>query len=307
MTELLRSSINDFAKAAMGAEKPASSGESGCVAVTRVPLAALRKSPYQPRLRALGKKDVTELMQSLVAVGQTTPIVVAPCDDGTGTYHVHQGERRWFAALHLGWVEISAIIKEGLDECSARKIALADNLGREDLTAWEQARALEAFCGAAGVAVEEAAVQLGVSRATAFRLKALLQVSDELKQVLKDVNITARAGEMLARIDAKNPRRAATLARKLSAGEILVRALEQELEKGRRGGRRPARRDIEVKASAKGVDMRIHWIRDHASDAQRNRIIEAVRELFSLLEIRHDDVLAAWAKGEAMARGAVSL
>src|SRR5688572_13836123 len=83
-TDLLRSSIEDFARESKERHSAKGRLPGGTETVCILPLEALRKSPYQPRQRSLGKKDVAELVQSLAAVGQTTPLVVAPCTEEPG-------------------------------------------------------------------------------------------------------------------------------------------------------------------------------------------------------------------------------
>ena len=69
--------------------RPAPNGEPH-----QLPLEDVLDSPFQPRKRPLGKKDVAELMGSLAAAGQVTPIVASPVPDQPGKYFVHSGHRR---------------------------------------------------------------------------------------------------------------------------------------------------------------------------------------------------------------------
>lgn len=101
-----------------------------------LPLAAIQPSPRNPR-RATG--DVTELAASLREHGLLQPVVVRPSGAG---YELIAGHRRYAAAKLLGWTEIAAVVRDETEE-QAEILTLVENLQREDLTAKEEATALE--------------------------------------------------------------------------------------------------------------------------------------------------------------------
>jgi ParB/RepB/Spo0J family partition protein len=106
---------------------------------------------------------------------------VTPADgENAGKFYVHSGHRRCEALRHLRTPTVPAVVRRDLDERGMRRLALADNLGREDLTVCEQAKALKDFCDAYELGVQAAGEELGVNRSIAFRLNTIARSSDRL-------------------------------------------------------------------------------------------------------------------------------
>ncbi len=93
-------------------------------------------NPLQPRL--INKEKVEDLVESMSRLGLIEPIVVKR--DGS-KYVIVAGERRYRAALKLGWTEILARVIEVNEEVSY-EIALAENEKRKSLNPWEVGRAI---------------------------------------------------------------------------------------------------------------------------------------------------------------------
>jgi len=255
-------------------------------AVQKLALAAILDSPYQPRKRTLGRRDVDDLMASIAAVGQQSPIIVSPAPDGR--WFVHSGHRRCVALRFLGATTVDAEVRAELTEPEARRLAIAENLGREDLTPYELATALEQYCAAcAGASIEEAATQLGLSRPTAYRLKAILTASAPLKDVIRDHAIAAKPADALARLDAKDPRRALRLAKRYAAGKATSADIEQALRGASKQavGLQRASKDVEFVADARSLKLRITLERDVLAPGQIERATKAIAELLGYLGV----------------------
>ncbi|MFC1611073.1 ParB/RepB/Spo0J family partition protein [Myxococcota bacterium] len=262
--------------------------EGGELAVQEIALELILDSPYQLRQWPLSKKDVSELMHSISANGQTAPIIVSPAGgQEEGKYHVHSGHRRCAALRFLGAKTVNAIVRSDLDERAARRLALADNLGREDLTAFEQALALRDYCESYKLKVEEAAKELGLKRSHAFRLNAVLSASEDMVQLFKDEAVSARGAELLSKLEQRDARKAHRLARKFVGGRASLRVLEDELRKSSNKGASDARlrKDIELKADQRTVTLNISLVRDECTDAQLKRMIAAIAQLLGELGI----------------------
>ncbi len=105
-------------------------------AITRIPIEKLHPSEEQPRRDRT--HAVAELAESIKKDGLLSPIVVTK--DGEG-YRIIAGERRFHAVTRLGWpdVECRIISREERDYF---RIAIVENLQRENLSAEEEASAL---------------------------------------------------------------------------------------------------------------------------------------------------------------------
>lgn len=108
-----------------------------------VSVEAIRPNPYQPRQAPDDPAKLQSLAESIKTDGLLEPILLVESE--TGTYQLIAGERRWRASIIAGLEEIPAEI---LDECSdskMRRIALIENLLREQLTPMELALAYQAI------------------------------------------------------------------------------------------------------------------------------------------------------------------
>jgi len=105
-------------------------------AITRLKLDRVRPSAEQPRQDAT--VNLEDLASSLQREGLLSPIVVTR--DGEG-YRIIAGERRFRAAQKLGWTDIECRIISR-EERDYWRIAIIENLQREDLRPEEEAQAL---------------------------------------------------------------------------------------------------------------------------------------------------------------------
>src|SRR5437016_4507688 len=80
--------------------------------------------------------NVEELANSLARYGLLQPIVI----DDSNT--LIAGHRRVLAAMQLGWTEIDAMQRSGLDDLARRELELEENIRRKDLVWPEEVRAV---------------------------------------------------------------------------------------------------------------------------------------------------------------------
>jgi ParB family transcriptional regulator, chromosome partitioning protein len=119
-------------------------------------------NPWQPR-KVFNDEEIQKLAESITAVGLIQPIVVrksvasryTPGGQGGDTegrmesvatrytYELVSGERRLRAHRLLGLPEIKAVVADVSDEDMAL-MALAENISRQDLTAYEISKAIRA-------------------------------------------------------------------------------------------------------------------------------------------------------------------
>jgi ParB family chromosome partitioning protein len=95
-----------------------------------LPLSVLSPAP-QPRRRFEG---LDELAASIKEQGVLQPLLIRPTGDG---YAIIAGERRYRAAQLAGLKEVPVVILE-VDDPTAQKLALVENLQREDLNPYEE-------------------------------------------------------------------------------------------------------------------------------------------------------------------------
>ncbi len=246
--------------------------------IESIALELIIPSPYQPRREEITKKDVLELMNSIAAAGQLQPVLLSPADGAdAGKFHVHSGHRRCAAVRFLGWPTVRAIVRKELGSKAARKIALADNLGREDLSAYELAMSFKAYCEENRLEHKAAAEDLGIVRRQALRLEIVLKASEPLLGVLRDHPISVRVAEHLARLDARDSKKAVRLAQRFAAGEVTAKDVEATSEAARPSQKgESAVKDVDLKVEKRRVRLTLNLPRAELTGGQRDRVIEAL-------------------------------
>lgn len=110
---------------------------SNDISQLKIPIADFQPDPNQPR-KYFDETALLELTQSIKQYGVLQPIIYYVNE--TGQKIIVAGERRYQAAKQAGLTEIPAISIEGNE---ADKIALIENILRQDLTPLEEAEALQ--------------------------------------------------------------------------------------------------------------------------------------------------------------------
>jgi ParB family chromosome partitioning protein len=282
---------NDIAAApATGSSDLQPRSQSVTPTVCTIELADILDSPYQPRQRPITRKDVAELMRAIAAAGQVTPIIVSPASgEQSGKYFVHSGHRRCAALRFLGAQTVLAVVRTDLDDRAARKLALADNLGRDDLSAWEQATALKAYCDDYNVGLKDGARELGIRLRTAERLKTIIECSSEpILRILRDSNVAIKAADLLVRIDKRSPRKGSRLARKWLDGKASQKDLEAALRTVERGpGQTRSSPDVVLKNDGELLELRIRLDRHVHTQEQIRRAEQAISVFAGYIGLDH--------------------
>ena len=134
-------------------------------------------NPNQPR-QVMG--DLSELMASIAEKGIIEPLVVRQRGE---RYQIVAGERRYQAAVQVGLQELPVVIRD-VDDTEVIELALIENLQRKDLTAFEEAEALQALAEQCGYTHEDLARRLGKSRTSITESLALARHAGGRAQAL---------------------------------------------------------------------------------------------------------------------------
>jgi ParB family transcriptional regulator, chromosome partitioning protein len=134
------------------------------------------------------EEALTELTESIRAVGVLQPVLVRPLDDGR--FQLVAGERRWRAARRAGLTVIPAIVRTA-DDLRSVEHALVENLHREDLSALEEAAAYQQLLDDFGLTHDEVARRVGKSRATVTNTLRLLHLPPRVQQLLTEGRLSA--------------------------------------------------------------------------------------------------------------------
>jgi ParB family transcriptional regulator, chromosome partitioning protein len=108
-----------------------------------ISIESITPNPYQPR-KSFDQQKLQELAASLREDGMLEPILVRVSPQ-SGMYEMAAGERRWRAAKLAGWTAVPAEILEACSDAKMKRIALLENIQREQLTPLELAEIYEAL------------------------------------------------------------------------------------------------------------------------------------------------------------------
>jgi ParB family chromosome partitioning protein len=169
--------------------------------ILRLPISQVESNPYQPR-KVFDEKALRELSASLKQDGLLQPIVVARSDDNPNKYIIVAGERRWRASKLAGFDSIPAVIKEKASDDMLR-LALIENIQREDLNVIEEAEAYAALIKDYGLTQEQCADRVGKERSTVTNSLRLLSLPRELQDDIVEGRLTMGHGKALLSLDEK--------------------------------------------------------------------------------------------------------
>ena len=127
--------------------------------VLQVSVDAISPNPRQPR-KTFNPKRMEELAGSVRKNGIKQPIRVTLISPGQ--YELVTGERRWRAAKMAGLQQVPAIVDDKLDDRQKLRLALVENLDRDDMTPVDEARGVAELV--AFSSVQEVAEELSRSK-----------------------------------------------------------------------------------------------------------------------------------------------
>ncbi|MFI9026333.1 ParB/RepB/Spo0J family partition protein [Streptomyces sp. NPDC053560] len=135
-------------------------------ALKRIPVDRIDRDPNQPR-EHFDQAKLNELAGSLRTIGQQQPISVR-YNPGTRRYTLIMGERRWRAAQIANLTELDALVQHGIKDGDRTILmkAVAENVGRADMTELEEAKAFHRLVEDDGYTIDEVAE--GVGRSAAY-------------------------------------------------------------------------------------------------------------------------------------------
>ena len=153
--------------------------------IVKIRLDKIIPNKNQPRLDFYDD-SIKGLAESIRQNGLLQPITVRKNGD---KFELIAGERRYRACLLNGDNDIEAIIMESSDDESA-KLALIENLQREDLNAIEQAMAMQRIMKSEDLTQVELAERLGYRQSTVANKLRLLKLPDYIKNAISRGEIT---------------------------------------------------------------------------------------------------------------------
>lgn len=196
-------------------------------AVVALPLSKITPKPDQPR-KIFQEEALDELAQSIKENGVIQPIIVRKLADG---HEIIAGERRWRAAREAGLDEIPCIIRE-IDDITADRISLIENVQRENLNPIEEAQAYKRIMKEYSLKQDELAKAVGKSRSYISNNMRLLNLDERVVQYIYEGKISGGHGKALLGI--KNKDEQVKAAERIIQFGLNVRDTETNVKKKKR-------------------------------------------------------------------------
>lgn len=193
--------------------------------IKEVNVSEIQANPYQPR-QMFDEVKLNELAASIKKHGVIQPLIVTKRLEGG--YELVAGERRFKASKKSGLQKVPVIIKK-IDDKEKIEWALIENIQRDDLNAIEEADAYQRLIDKFNYNQEEIALQVGKSRSTIANTLRLLELSSNLKKLIRLNKISEGHGRTLLGLEDENERD--ILAEKIIRNKLSVRETEKIVKK----------------------------------------------------------------------------
>ena len=149
--------------------------------IKKILISKIEKNPFQPR-EDFSSEKIGELAISIKDMGIIQPITVRQVNPNK--YQLISGERRLEACISLGLKDIPAFVRIADDE-GMLKMALVENIQRQNLNPIEIALSLERLINECKITQEECSLRVGKKRSTIANYLRLLKLPIKIQSALK--------------------------------------------------------------------------------------------------------------------------
>ncbi len=164
--------------------------------IEKIDISKILPNPNQPR-KHFDSEALRELSESIKTYGLISPVKVRKLSEDL--YELVVGERRLRASKLAGLKEIPSIITEISDQDSA-VLSIMENIQRENLTFFEEARSYNQLIDYYDMTQEQVAKALGKSQSFIANKVRLLKLDDEIADLIVDKRLSERHARALLRL-----------------------------------------------------------------------------------------------------------
>jgi ParB family chromosome partitioning protein len=220
--------------------------------VKELDIERIEPNPHQPRSR-FDKVPLEQLASSIEQHGLLQPVVVRRHEGG---YQLIMGERRLRAARIAGKTSIPAIVRDA-DAADSLKLALLENLQREDLNPIDEARGYLELKDEFGFSTANIARMIGKDRSTVANTLRLLSLPEKVIGMIASGDLTAGHARAILAIEDDDEK--VRWAERVVIEGITVREVEKEGSLGRRFKKRGRIRKIDPRIRAIEEILEAHF------------------------------------------------
>lgn len=192
--------------------------------IQEISLDRIESNPFQPR-QHFDPEKLQELAQSIEEFGLLEPIIVR---EHGANFQLVAGERRVRAARLTGLRAVPALLRD-FSDVEMMKVALVENLQRENLNPIEEAEGYQRLMDKFGFTQSQVAEAVGKKRPSVANALRLLNLSESEQQMVQDGRLSMGHAKVL--LGVSDTKRRAQLANKVVKEELSVRQLEELLKK----------------------------------------------------------------------------
>ena len=186
-----------------------------------LPIESIHPNQFQPR-KFFDDSSIKELAKSIQENGLAQPIVVKKINETL--FELIVGERRLRACKSLKLETIPCIIRDISDKESC-KIALIENLDREDLSVIEIASSYQRLIQDFNLTQQDLSDQLGRSRSSIANILRLLNLPKTVQDLILNKSLSEGHARALLEF-AENPKKCSELAGQIIDQNLTVRQVE---------------------------------------------------------------------------------
>jgi ParB family chromosome partitioning protein len=242
-----------------------------------IPIDLIDPNPDQPR-QVMG--DLSELMASIAEKGIIEPLIVR---QRGSRYQIVAGERRYQASVQVGLRELPVVIRD-VDDNEIVEVALVENIQRKDLSAFEEAEALQVLAERCGYTHEDLARRMGKSRTSVTESLSLAQMPTEVRNLCRLADISSKS-LLLQIVRQQDPQKMVALIEKLTrdgGGAAVTREQVRKVAAKPKPGR-PKAFVFSYRPPAKTFSLKLQFKK---SDVDKKEVIEALEGIIAELRKR---------------------
>jgi ParB family chromosome partitioning protein len=188
--------------------------------IVNIDVSLIDPNPMQPR-SVMNPETLEDLRRSIEEVGVLSPVIVQKINN---RYQLIAGERRLAASKLAGKETIPAIIRDVNSE-ELLKLALIENIQRENLNDIELALAFKKLKDEFFLTQNEIAKKVGMSRSVVANTLRLLELSQNIQEAVRTGDISAGHARALLSLDENKRERVLEIIRRKSLSVRDVEAM----------------------------------------------------------------------------------
>ena len=198
--------------------------ENKIESTTHISIDLIIANKNQPRI-FFSDDGMNELIDSIKENGIIQPITLRKLDDNK--FQIISGERRFRAAKHLKLETVPAYIINVKNDDDMLKLALIENIQRQDLSSIEEAEGYAILKGKYGFTEKNISLKVGKSRPTISNKLRLIKLPPELKNALRTKDNDFTEGHARAILSLRESTKMKNVFRRIKKDKLSVRDTEK--------------------------------------------------------------------------------